>query len=125
MKFDVKSKILKNSEMGSATSVVFVTVMFTLMILGTVFTTIALKSKSQLAELSMLKEAYDGDVEAIYKENTVSIVYDYNYLKKNLYSYTTNPSNYGYSSVASASFKRVETAPNNSSWRSILFRFDK
>ena len=108
MKFDVKSKILKNSEMGSATSVVFVTVMFTLMILGTVFTTIALKSKSQLAELSMLKEAYDGDVEAIYKENTVSIVYDYNYLKKNLYSYTTNPSNYGYSSVASASFKRIE-----------------
>ena len=60
-----KVKRIKNDddrERGSATVIVLVTVLFLLMILGTIFTTMALKNKSQLAELSELKNVYDGDM---------------------------------------------------------------
>ncbi len=70
MRTNVKKEILKNNENGSATVVVFVTVFFTLMILGTIFTTMVLKNKSQQAELKMLEDSYNGDMGTIYNERT-------------------------------------------------------
>lgn len=76
-----KVKRIKNDddrEKGSATVIVLVTVLFLLMILGTIFTTMALKNKSQLAELSELKIVYDGDMKTIYEERNDGI-YKFNY----------------------------------------------
>ena len=59
-------------ENGSITLTVFVTVMFILIVLGTMLTTISAKSKSQLVEFQKLREAYDGDMETLFEErNTI------------------------------------------------------
>ena len=59
-------------ENGSITLTVFVTVMFILIVLGTMLTTISAKSKSQLVEFQKLREEYDGDMETLFEErNTI------------------------------------------------------
>lgn len=58
---------MKANEKGSATLIVFVTIMFLLIILGTALTTLAMKSKSQMVELETLKNSYDGDMATAYK----------------------------------------------------------
>lgn len=70
MKSKVKKKIFEKNENGSATVVVFVTVLFTLMILGTIFTTMVLKNKSQQAEFKMIKDSYNEDMGTLYNERT-------------------------------------------------------
>ena len=57
-----------NSEKASATLIVFVTVFFILIILGTILTTAYLKRRAQLVDLMDLKDAYDGDLEEAYND---------------------------------------------------------
>lgn len=57
---------MKNKEKGSSTIIVFVSVMFLLIILGTTLTALAMKSKSQLVELDTLRNTYDGNMAEIY-----------------------------------------------------------
>lgn len=57
---------MKNNEKGSSTIIVFVTVLFMMVTLGAVMTTLALKNKSQLVELDRLRNAYDGNMAEIY-----------------------------------------------------------
>lgn len=56
------------SEKGSITVLSFVTVMFILIILATLFYSAVEKSKSQVIEMEKLSNAYDGDMGEIYKE---------------------------------------------------------
>lgn len=58
---------MKNKEKGSSTIIVFVSVMFLLIILGTTLTALAMKSKSQLIELDTLRNVYDGNMAEIYQ----------------------------------------------------------
>ena len=60
---------MKN-EKGSITMLVFVTIMFILMILGTLLTSISAKSKSQILETQKLREAYDGNMAEIYEQRS-------------------------------------------------------
>lgn len=57
---------MKKKEEGSSTIIVFVSVMFLLIILGTTLTALAMKSKSQLVELDTLRNIYDGNMAEIY-----------------------------------------------------------
>ena len=56
------------SEKASATLIVFITVFFILIILGTILTTVYLKRRSQLVEIQSFKEAYDADMDETYEE---------------------------------------------------------
>lgn len=58
---------MKNKEKGSSTIIVFVSVMFLLIMLGTTLTALAMKSKSQLVELDTLRNVYDGNMAEIYQ----------------------------------------------------------
>ena len=58
--------MIKN-EKGSITMIVLATIMFILVILATLLTTISAKSKSQLVETQKLKDAYDGDMKTIFE----------------------------------------------------------
>ncbi len=58
---------MKNKEKGSSTIIVFVSVMFLLIMLGTILTALAMKSKSQLIELDTLRNVYDGNMAEIYQ----------------------------------------------------------
>lgn len=58
---------MKNKEKGSSTIIVFVSVMFLLIMLGTTLTALAMKSKSQLIELDTLRNVYDGNMAEIYQ----------------------------------------------------------
>ncbi len=58
---------MKNKEKGSSTIIVFVSVMFLLIMLGTILTALAMKSKSQLVELDTLRNVYDGNMAEIYQ----------------------------------------------------------
>jgi len=76
---DYYEKNKKNdNERGSVTAIVVESVLFLMIVLSTIFTTMALKNKSQLAELSELNHAYDGNMEAIYNERKEdSYTFDY------------------------------------------------
>ena len=63
-------------EKGSVTIIVITTIFFLLIILGTIFTTMSFKRKSQLAELEQLKEAYDGDMGEVYEAKKSKGTYD-------------------------------------------------
>ena len=58
---------MKNKEKGSSTIIVFVSVMFLLIMLGTTLTALAMKSKSQLIELDTLRNVCDGNMAEIYQ----------------------------------------------------------
>lgn len=60
---------MKNNEKGSSTIIVFVTVMFLLILLGTTLTSLAMKNKSQMTEFQELRSAYDGDMASIASRN--------------------------------------------------------
>lgn len=60
---------MKNNEKGSSTIIVFVTVMFLLILLGTTLTSLAMKNKSQMTEFQELRSAYDGDMDSIASRN--------------------------------------------------------
>lgn len=64
---------MKKSEKGSISMIVFVTVMFMMVVLGTLLTTISAKSKSQLVEQQKLKNAYDGDMRTIFEERNAYV----------------------------------------------------
>ena len=59
---------MKKNENGSIAMIVFVTVMFMLIVLGTLLTNISSKSKSQLVEQQKWRDAYDGDMRKLYEE---------------------------------------------------------
>ena len=61
---------MKKSEKGSTTLITFATVMFILIVVGTILTMVMSKQKSQLVETKRLQEAYDGDMAEIYTEIT-------------------------------------------------------
>ena len=63
---------MRKSEKGSIAMIVFVTVMFMMVVLGTLLTNISSKSKSQIVEQQRWRNAYDGDMKTIFEErNTV------------------------------------------------------
>lgn len=57
---------MRKNEKGSSTIIVFVSVMFLMIILGTTMTSLAMKSKSQLVEFDELRNTYDGNMAEIY-----------------------------------------------------------
>lgn len=56
------------SERGSVTSIVGITMLFIFILLDAVFTSMYMKNRSQVAELTQLQNAYDGDMKQIYIE---------------------------------------------------------
>lgn len=56
------------SERGSVTSIVGITILFIFILLDAVFTSMYIKNRSQIAELSQLQNAYDGDMRQAYIE---------------------------------------------------------
>ena len=54
------------SERGNATLITFATLALIIIIIGTIFTTVVAKRKSQLIETMQFVNIYDGDMGAIY-----------------------------------------------------------
>ena len=54
------------SEKGNATLITFATLALIIIIIGTIFTTVVAKRKSQLIETMQFVNIYDGDMGAIY-----------------------------------------------------------
>lgn len=56
------------SEKGSVTLIVGATILFIIIMLDALYTTAYFKNRSQLVELSEMKNAYDGSMENAYLE---------------------------------------------------------
>lgn len=77
---------MKQSEKGSVTMIVAVTIFFIVILLSSFFIYTTSRRRAQLEETKRISNAYDGDMEAIYEE------INSRYAEKNLFKYDAKTS---------------------------------
>lgn len=106
---------MKESEKGSVTMIVAVTIFFIVILLSSFFIYTTSRRRAQLEETEKIAEAYDGDMEAIYEEinnknQEIELkVGDYvEYIPDQSTTYNISPSNSGYSDNQSISQEELK-----------------